>query len=235
MSNPTLSKQQRIQVWREEVAASASLCTCPPSSPAASASSTNISLSAASSSASSSASSPGAGDAFTFPRSDILPGQGTYCPTCSRLGAPSALGLEPSSAYLDHTQPGGVLPGSHIAPGIFRAKTANNAIFRGMRNFVRKLSGSKASGPMPPRGVEEATKMYRRAILAGWPTATNTALVAEAEAAMAAGDEPEAEDVDCAVDEADSEGRGHVPKLIAEKQARLRRAERLLARTNAAR
>lgn len=88
---------------------------------------------------------------------------------------------------------------------------------------------------MPPRGAEDATKMYRRATLAGWPTATNTALAAEAAAAMAAGDELEAEDADCAVDEADSEGRGHVPKLIAEKQARLRRAERLLARTNAGR
>ncbi|OHE91225.1 hypothetical protein CORC01_13464 [Colletotrichum orchidophilum] len=228
-SSTTLTKQQRIQVWREEVAASASLCTCPPSSPAASASSTNISLSAASSSASSSASSPGAGDAFTFPRSDILPGQGTYCPTCSRLGAPSAMGLEPSSAYLDQTQPGGGVPGGHIAPGIFRTKTANHALFRGMRNFVRKLSGSsRTGGPMPPSGADDATKMYRRATLAGWPTATNTAATAAAEEAVA-------DDGDCAVDEADSEGRGHVPKLITEKQARLRRAERLLARTHGTR
>ncbi|GKT55353.1 hypothetical protein ColTof4_07780 [Colletotrichum tofieldiae] len=222
LHNPSLTKQQRIQVWREEVAASASLCTCPPSSPAASASSTNISLSAASSSASSSASSPGAGDAFTFPRSDILPSQPTYCPTCSRLGAPPAMGLEPSTAYLDQTE---TLPGGHVPAGSFRAKHGSHPIFRGMRNLVRKLSGSRTGGPMPPRGAEEATKMYRRATLAAPLNVTiNAADHAELDA-----------DGDCAVDEADSEGRGHVPKLIAEKQARLRRASRLLARTHGSR
>ncbi|KAK6226795.1 hypothetical protein QIS74_00350 [Colletotrichum tabaci] len=212
----SLTKQQRIQVWREEVAASASLCTCPPSSPAASASSTNISLSATSSSASSSASSPGARDPFTFFR---LPSQPTYCPTCSRLGAPSAMGLEPSAAYLEQTE---TLPGEHVPAGIFRVKHGNHPIFRGMRNLVRKLSGSRTGGPMPPRGAEEATRMYRRATLAATPHATNNA---------AADTELDA-DGDCVADGADSEGRGHVPKLIAEKQARLRRASRLLSRTH---
>lgn len=74
---------------------------------------------------------------------------------------------------------------------------------------------------MPPRGAEEATNMYRRATHATIP---NAAATQDADA-----------DLDYAVDGADSEGRGHVPKLIAEKQARLRRAERLLSRTHESR
>ncbi|KAK2060542.1 hypothetical protein LY76DRAFT_412652 [Colletotrichum caudatum] len=217
LQNPSLSKQQRIQVWREEVAASASLCMCPPSSPAASASSTNISLSAASSSGSSSASSPGAGDAFTFPRSDMLPSQPSHCPICSRLGAPPAMGLDPFTAYHDQAE---ALPGGHVPVGSFRAKHGSHPIFRGMRNLVRKLSGSRTGGPMPPRGAEEATKMYRRVTLAA-PLNIKIHDAADAE--------PDA-DGDCVIHEANSDGRGHVPNLIAEKQARLRRAERLLNR-----
>ncbi|KAK1969906.1 hypothetical protein LZ32DRAFT_59446 [Colletotrichum eremochloae] len=222
LQNPSLSKQQRIQVWREEVAASASLCTCPPSSPAASASSTNISLSAASSSGSSSASSPGAGDAFTFPRSDMLPSQPTHCAICSRLGAPPAMGLDPLAAYLDQAE---TLPGGHAPAGIFRAKHGSHPIFRGMRNLVRKLSGSRTGGPMPPRGADEATKMYRRVTLAA---PLNVKLNDAADAELDA-------EGDCVVDDAESDGRGRVSKLIAEKQARLRRAERLLVRTHGGR
>ncbi|TQN74166.1 hypothetical protein CSHISOI_01289 [Colletotrichum shisoi] len=133
--------------------------------------------------------------------------------------APSAMGLEPSAAYLEQTE---TLPGGHVPVGIFRAKHGYHPIFRGMRNLVRKLSGSRTGGPMPPRGAEEATRMYRRATLAATPQATNNA---------AADTELDA-DGDCVADGADSEGRGHVPKLIAEKQARLRRASRLLSRTH---
>ncbi|KAF9879071.1 hypothetical protein CkaCkLH20_03304 [Colletotrichum karsti] len=222
LSDPSLTKQQRIQVWREEVAASASLCTCPPTSPAASSSSTNISLSASTTSSSISQ-----GDGFSFPRGDMLPSQPTYCPTCSRLGAPSAMGLEPSSAYLDDPQQGHILPtGPFDRRGslmMFRTKHGNHAIFRGMRNFVRRISGSSSgkNGPLPPRGAEEATMMYRRATVHGLgAVAANTAALAEAEAEADA-----AEDLE-------SDGRGHVPKLIAEKQARLKRAEKLLLRSH---
>ncbi|KAH0427914.1 hypothetical protein CcaCcLH18_09379 [Colletotrichum camelliae] len=231
LNDPSITKQQRIQVWREEVAASASLCTCPPTSPAASQSSTNISLSASSSSSSAGG---GLGDAFSFPRGDILPSQPTYCPTCSRLGAPSAMGLEPSSAYLDGIQhSGGLLGGGTFGDRrgslmLFRTKHGNHAIFRGMRNFVRRISGGSSGGggknrPLPPRAADEATSMYRRATVAHLAGANNAAAaIAEAEA------EAEA----AAMDDLESEGRGHVPKLIAEKQARLRRASRLLVRSH---
>ncbi|OLN82054.1 hypothetical protein CCHL11_08660 [Colletotrichum chlorophyti] len=216
LHDPSVTKQQRIQTWREEVAASASLCTCPPSSPAASSSSTNISLSIASSSASST-SSPGAGDAFTFPRGDILPSQSTYCPTCSRLGAPPAMGMDPSAIYLDETHH---LPNGHGPGSFFRTKHGNHAIFRGMRNLVRKLSGSTSgrNGPLPPRAPDEATKMYRRATVAGFPGITSNAAAAA--------------DAELAIDEADSGERGYVSKVIAEKQGRLKRASMLLARSH---
>ncbi|KAL0939278.1 uncharacterized protein CTRU02_205889 [Colletotrichum truncatum] len=228
LSNPSLTKQQRIQIWREEVAASASVCTCPPMSPAASSSSTNISLSASSSTSSAS---PGAGDAFNLPRGDILPSQPTYCPTCSRLGAPSAFGLEPSSsAYLDDVRQAHLLPSGGLdrrgSLMMFRTKHGNHAIFRGMRNLVRRISGGSSSadktGPLPPRGADEVTSMYRRVTVAGLDGATinKAAVVAEANA--------EAD----AIEDLESEGRGHVPKLIAEKQARLMRAERLLVRSH---
>ncbi|KAF4819711.1 hypothetical protein CGCSCA5_v004485 [Colletotrichum siamense] len=226
LNDPSISKQMRIQIWREEVAASASLCTCPPTSPAASQSSTNISLSASSSS--SSAGGSGLGDAFSFPRGDILPSQPTYCPTCSRLGAPSAMGLEPSSAYLDEIQhSGGLLGGGTFGDRrgslmLFRTKHGNHAIFRGMRNFVRRISGSSSggggkNGPLPPRAADEATSMYRRATVAHLSGANKAAAAiaeAEAEAEAAAMDDVESGDV------------------IGEKQARLRRAQRLLVRSH---
>ncbi|KAF6818581.1 hypothetical protein CSOJ01_01746 [Colletotrichum sojae] len=229
LNDPSLSKQQRIQVWREEVAASASLCTCPPTSPAASRSSTNISLSASISSGSSAVSPGPSGDAFTFPRGDVLPSQSTYCPTCSRLGAPPAMGLEPlSAAYLDDIQQplGGSGFDRRSSLMLFRTKTGNHAIFRGMRSLVRRISGSGSSGdnpakngPLPPRRAAEATSMYRRVTVAGLGgVAANTTAETQAEA-------------DAVADLA-SDGRGHVPKLIAEKQARLWRAERLLRRSH---
>jgi len=130
------------------------------------------------------------------------------------------MGLDPFGAYLDQAE---ALPGGPVPVGIFRAKHGNHPIFRGMRNLVRKLSGSKIGGPMPPRGAEEAaTKMYRRVTLAA---PLNIKIHDAADAELDA-------DGDCVVGEANSDGRGHVPNLIAEKQARLRRAERLLTRSH---
>ncbi|TDZ27246.1 hypothetical protein C8035_v012079 [Colletotrichum spinosum] len=245
-----ISKQQRIQVWRDEVAASALTCTCPPMSPAASSSSTNISLS------SSTVSSPGSGgggggDVFTFPRggggADIHPSPpAPLCQTCSRLGAPSAMGLEPNSpGYLDDVQHSALLQsGGFDRRGsmlLFRTKHANHAIFRGVRNLVRRISGSSSNNnnnnninsgsahphirerPLPPRGAEEAmrarTSMYQRRATVNGMAGVLANMAAEEEEAQA-------------MAELESEGRGHVPKLIAEKQARLRRASRLLMRSH---
>lgn len=132
------------------------------------------------------------------------------------------MGLEPSSSYLDEPQQRHMLPtGAFDRRGslmLFRTKHGNHAIFRGMRNLVRRISGGSSGGgkdgPLPPRGAEEATRMYRRATLA-----------------VAAG-ESEAQAEADVIEELESHGRGHLPKLIVEKQARLKRAEMLLTRSH---